>query len=207
MSDDLGVLFQAIERDIDIAFAKWPGGYPGNIELALLDAVSGVGKRVLAYRELRGISELASSPCDDLAVLAAFDTGSLKKVCGHQKIAGVPKVDVIQTGARALVDAGVRHAADLQATNEDHKKAYTSVRGLGPVTWSYFGMLLGTSDVKADTMIVRYVSRQLRRVVESGEARRMLLLVAERLRQEPRALDHAVWRFERDPNNRRRELS
>ena len=130
-----------------------------------------------------------------------------KKVCGHQKIAGVPKVDVIQTGARALVDAGVRHAADLQATNEDHKKAYTSVRGLGPVTWSYFGMLLGTSDVKADTMIVRYVSRQLRRVVESGEARRMLLLVAERLRQEPRALDHAVWRFERDPNNRRRELS
>lgn len=207
--DNLLVLREAITRDIDVDTATFPGGYPGNIELALLDAVlsirakygtwptTGVGRRVMAYRELRASSQAGEVICDDLAVLADFDRDSLGDVVGRQEVSGVPKVDVIQNGARALADAGARHTADLKANPEDYKSAYTSVRGLGPVTWSYFGMLLGIQDVKADTMIRRYLSRQLGRTVNSDEARGLLLRAAEDLGLEPSALDHAIWRFER----------
>lgn len=213
--DDLLVLREAITRDIDVAAATFPGGYPGNIELALLDAVlsirakygtwptTGVGRRVMAYRELRASSQAGEVICDDLAVLADFDRDNLGDVVGRQKVSGVPKVDVIQNGARALADAGARHAADLKANPEDYKSAYTSVRGLGPVTWSYFGMLLGIQDVKADTMICRYLSRQLGRTVNSDEARGLLLRAAEDLGLEPSALDHAIWRFERGAKPRK----
>lgn len=82
------------------------------------------------------------------------------------------------------------------------------MRGLGPVTWSYFGMLLGIQDVKADTMIRSYLSRQLGRTVNSEEARRLLLRTAEELGLKPSALDQAVWRFERDikPRKKRSQL-
>ena len=214
--DDLLVLREAITHDIDVDTATFPGGYPGNIELALLDAVlsirakygtwptTGVGRRVMAYRELRASSQAGEVICDDLAVLADFDRDSLGDVVGRQKVSGVPKVDVIQNGARALADAGARHTADLKANPEDYKSAYTSVRGLGPVTWSYFGMLLGIQDVKADTMICRYLSRQLGRTVNSDEARGLLLRAAEDLGLEPSALDHAIWRFERGVKPRKK---
>lgn len=107
-SDDLRVLRQAITRDIDVDTATFPGGYPWNIELALLDAVlsirarygtwptTGVGRRVVAYRVLRGAaSPPAEVICDDLAVLATFDRASLSDAVGRQKISGVSKVDAI----------------------------------------------------------------------------------------------------------------
>jgi hypothetical protein len=39
------------------------------------------------------------------------------------------------------------------------------LRGLGPVTWDYFLMLLGTPGVKADTWIVRFAADALGRHV------------------------------------------
>lgn len=77
------------------------------------------------------------------------------------------------------------------------RKAYLSVRGCGPVTWSYFRMLLGHDDVKPDTWIQRFVQDKLPNVKTSGEASRLVHSVATRLGVDARELDHAIWRYRR----------
>jgi hypothetical protein len=71
------------------------------------------------------------------------------------------------------------------------------LRGLGPVTWDYFLMLLGTPGVKADTWIVRFAADALGRHVSSTEAAQLLTAVASHLNESPTALDHAIWNYMR----------
>ena len=77
------------------------------------------------------------------------------------------------------------------------RKAYLSVRGCGPATWSYFRMLLGHDDVKPDIWIQRFVQDKLPNVKSSGEASRLVHSVATRLGVDARELDHAIWRYRR----------
>ena len=81
--------------------------------------------------------------------------------------------------------------------SQQHKRAYLSVKGCGPVTWSYFGMLLGFPDVKADTWIVRYVSKALGRQTSSTEAQRIVNHVAQQREISATQLDHAIWQYAR----------
>ena len=128
-------------------------------------------------------------------VLAAYEWDALADAIGNQqKLAGgTPKALAIVQAAQNLVAAGVRHAADLMRPTEDHKNAYTSVYGLGTVTWSYFLMLLGIPDVKADTWIMRFVAGALGRPTSATESRGLLHRAASELRVSPTALDHAIW--------------
>lgn len=58
-------------------------------------------------------------------------------------------------------------------------------------------MLLGSPDVKADTWIVRYVSKVLERQISSTDAQRIVNLVAEERQISPIQLDHAIWQYAR----------
>lgn len=134
---------------------------------------------------------------DDLAALAATPEPRLREITNSGKLAGRTKAQVVLDAANALTAVGVVHAEDMANHEAEARKAYLSVRGCGPVTWSYFRMLLGHDDVKPDTWIQRFVQDKLPNVKTSGEASRLVHSVATRLGVDARELDHAIWRYRR----------
>ncbi|SDU17943.1 hypothetical protein [Jiangella alkaliphila] len=205
-NNDVQRLVTAIETSLPAQWQQWPGGWPNQIEAALIDAVmsirarygqshTGVRGAIFKWREQRG----GRRRLDDLQALTAADPSRLTDVFGRQQLSGgaLKGVAIVQA-AQNLVDNKVRHAADVDPASARHKAAYTSVRGLGPVTWEYFLMLLGTPGVKADTWITRFVSEALDgRTVTSTEARALVIRVAEKLQVSPTLLDHAIWSHRR----------
>ncbi|WP_298746339.1 hypothetical protein [uncultured Serinicoccus sp.] len=209
-TDDVTRLQRAVETELPRPWTEWPGGWPDEVEAALLDAVLSIRARY--GREDTGVRgaieryrrEVGGGPLDDLPRLAQFDAGRLAGVLqNEQRTSGRLKAEAIVEAAGSLVDAGLRSADDLDP--EKHRRAYTRVRGLGRVTWEYFTMLLGQPGAKADTWVVRWVSQQLNRDVSSKEARSLLGEVATRLSHveinSPYALltrlDHQIWRTAR----------
>jgi len=93
----------------------------------------------------------------------------------------------------AVVEAGL---ARCRVTGSDEQRsAYLATPGGGPVTWSYFGMLLGQQDSKPDTWLQRYALQALG-VTPSPESTRMLVnAAASEVGVEPSRLDHAIWRY------------
>ncbi|MCF6745496.1 hypothetical protein E9529_14695 [Blastococcus sp. KM273128] len=213
LDDDVAALRVYVVTHLGENWVEWPGGRPGEAEVALVDAVmsirarygrpgsaqddvllapTGVHRAVAAYRALRG-----KGPLDDLCVLAQIDAASLQRTVGAQKTAGVPKAEAIVRAAAALVDVGVVSADDVEPADPRQKRAYTSVRGLGWVTWEYFGMLLGRPGVKADRWVVQAVSNAVHRQVTPLVARDVVLSAADALERSPTVLEHALWAFER----------
>lgn len=210
MRDELTTLQRAVEMQLPQPWTEWPGGWPDEVEAALLDAVlsirarygredTGVRGAVERYRR-----EVGGGRLDELPRLASFDADRLAIVLrNEQRTSGRPKAQAIVEAASSLVDAGLRSADDLDL--EKHKPAYTRVHGLGWVTWEYFTMLLGRPGAKADTWVVRWVSQQLSRDVSSKEVRSLLGAVAAQLSDgdsnSPHALltrlDHQIWRTAR----------
>ena len=178
-------------------------GWPGQIELALIDAVmsirarygtetSGVLGRVHRYR-----SFTARGSFDDLAKLAEVSPRSLQDLLGSQRSGGRLKSDICLDVAGRLVDAGAASSAHIDVRSETQKHAWTGTVGLGWVTWEYFTMLLGHPGVKADTMIIRFVASALHvDSIESTRAREAVLGAAQLLDVQARDLDHAIWRHQ-----------
>lgn len=145
-------LVAAIEDDLPKPWTVWPGGWPNEVEAALIDAVlsiracyggpqSGVRGAVRRYRQALG----EGATLDSLDRLAAYAPKDLEDVLGvRQKTSGVTKAQAIVNAAQSLMEAGVRHSSDVEP--EAHKRAYTRVHGLGSVTWEYFTMLIGHRD-------------------------------------------------------------
>lgn len=201
VQSDLDLVLAGIAKKLPAEWPQWGGGWPNEIEAALLDAVlsirsrygkkptTGVRGAVGRYRAHRG------APLDDLAALATIEPAELQTVLrNRQKTGRVTKAEAIVTAAAALSAVGVVHAADLDPQSELHRSTYCSVRGLGPVTWRYFTMLLGTPGVKADTWIVRFVGDALSRQVSPAEAEELIGAAADELAVDRTALDHAIWR-------------
>ncbi|MBO0907781.1 hypothetical protein [Arthrobacter sunyaminii] len=186
------------------SWTPWPGGWPDQIEAALIDAVlsisakygsetNGVRGAVARYR-----AEVDSDRPNDLARLSNQDPEQLQTVLNDQKVSGRTKASAIVEAAKNLLAVGVKSAADLDPHNAEQKKAYTAVHGLGWVTWEYFGMLLGKPGIKADRWIVRFAGRALGRDVTATEAKALLFEAAAELEATPTELDHAIWAHERD---------
>ncbi|WP_458116560.1 hypothetical protein [Arthrobacter sp. D2-10] len=182
---------------------SWAGGRKGQIEAALTDAVlsiqanygseeNGVRAAVRRYSD-----HVGESKPDDLARLSKVAEPDLQIVLNNQRISGRTKASAIAEAAHNLVHVGVRHADQLDPKDSIHKRAYTSVHGLGHVTWEYFGMLLGKPGVKADTWIQRFVGRALGRKTGAEETRRVVIAASEKLKVNPIELDHAIWAYER----------
>ena len=113
------------------------------------------------------------------------------------------KAAIVVDAAGALANVGLIHAADFTG-HPDQRQAYLSVRGCGPVTWTYFGMLLGVSGVKADTWIVRFVRDAVGRSLTPIEAEALVSAAAAELSVPDSQLDHAIWQAARSSARRSR---
>jgi len=199
--DDVDVLLEHIRIKVT-EMQKTPDGWPGNVELALIDAV-------LSIRAVYGVSaetgvrgaikrykrDSGRDSWDDLSVLGGIDPVRLLEVLANkQKTGRVTKAEAIVSAAARLADAGARHAADIDRTSVEQRNAYCGTRGLGPVTWDYFLMLVGNDGVKPDTLLTRFVAEALGRKPGSGEVSRLVTEAAKRLDMSASALDHSIWR-------------
>lgn len=200
--EDVAALVAFIRTNLGPKWAAWPGGWRGEIEAALIDAVLSIRSRYGspdtgvrgAVKLYRSSCAAAGRPLDDLDRLAAADPEKLAAVLhSRQRTSGQLKTEAIIAAAQKLNAAGVHRAADLEPDAPAHRAAYVGVRGLGPVTWSYLTMLLGHPGVKADTWICRFVSRALHRPVSSPEAEALVIGAADQLQVGRTALDHAIW--------------
>jgi len=195
---------------------EWPGGWPGEIEAAVIDAVfsirarygsrtSGVRAVVARWRDHRNDGNL-----NDLGNLASFETdpdGILNILDNKQKLyGGMLKAQGCAVVAQRLLDKGVQTSGDI-ADRAELRGAWNSVAGLGNVTWSYMLMLLGHQDVKADVMIQRFVGlafadHRIDTRVDSKLARAVVIAAAGELSSdgtlvEPTTLDHGIWQHQR----------
>ncbi|MGC4935955.1 hypothetical protein ACLQ3C_19995 [Gordonia sp. DT30] len=204
MADEISTLDGFIADRIGFDLPPWPGGWPGEIEAALLDAVfsiqarygsenSGVRAVVKKWKSRSGHGERA----DDLAALAAVAPTQLAEIVqNNAKASGRLKAEIVVDAATKLSSVGLQHAEDLD-NSDAQRKAYLSVKGCGPVTWAYFGMLLGRPDVKADTWILRFVKAALGQTVSPSYAREMIVAIARERGVDATKLDHAIWKYAR----------
>lgn len=205
ISADVDRLVTSIKASVTIR--KTPGGWPENIELALIDAVLSIRARygVTADTGVRGAikryqAESGRTGWDDLQILGDTDSTRLSEVLANrQKTGGVLKAEAIVNGARRLTEAGVRHSADIDRNSYEQKSAYCGTRGLGLVTWSYFLMLLGTDGVKPDTLVTRFVSEAIGAHPGPNTVTALVTAAAERLEMSSSDLDHSIWRHMSKP--------
>lgn len=183
----------------------WPGGWPDEIDAALIDAVfsvrahygsreagreSGVYGAVQRWRRQR-------EAANDLRVLTRTTIEDLRAITNNGKIRGRYKAEVVTDAAAALVNANIVTAADLQTREPAARAAYLAVPGCGPVTWRYLRMLVGSDDVKPDTWVMRFVRDKLPEINDPDDAAALITAVAEKLGVDARNLDHAIWRYRR----------
>ena len=184
-----------------------PDGWPGNIELSLIDAVlsirahygvpadSGVRGAIKRYK-----SESGRTSWDNLAALAKVDVAWLERLLeNRQKTGGVPKAQAIVSAAHRLAQVGVVSSKDVDRNSYEQRKAYCGTRGLGPVTWQYFLILVGHDGVKPDTLLTRFVDDAIGRKPDAHTVTRLVTDAAKRLGVPAAALDHSIWRYMSNP--------
>lgn len=198
-----------------------PDGYPAGLAMCIIDSIQSTGSHynsvrnvIGRYRSHRGDAAATDGTAE---LLATFDAcggvdGWANEI-GNQKPASTRKgaalkAAVIQQVARNLHNDGVRTAddfrvrGDLDAGNDARrratKKLWTSVEAQSSgITWNYALMLAGLPGVKADRMVLRFVSRALDGADVSPEAAASLVGEAAQLMGVfATHLDHAIWRYE-----------
>lgn len=202
MSDEVALLLARVRAELPPSLDHIPEGWPGAIELALIDAVLSIrarygtsantGVRGAIGRYKKAFPDRA--PWDDLRVLAAVDAQSLAEVLDNQQsTGGVLKAAAIVDAAGRLAASGAVHARDMR-DSPGHRGAYVGTKGLGHITWSYFLMLLGHDGVKADTLVTRFVAQAVGREVSAEQVAELVTGVAKELEVSSTVLDHAIWR-------------
>ena len=200
-------------------WTTWPGGWPGQLELCLVDAIFSAnakyGRPATEDRRATGVhavldslrSKRSEEPLDDLQALARLldrDPGAL----GSRQLSPGTKVlkeETVRRAADVLLQHRVQTSADLAAAlaSDDalRRGPPQRVQGVGSVTWEYFLMLAGHQGIKADRMILRFVSSALDGAdltpVDSKGASELLKDIAERRGVAQVDLDHAIWSFQR----------
>lgn len=194
-------------------WALYPGGWPDEIDVALIDAIFSArakyGTKDSGVRAVIGRwREDAERKLDSLAALTERQTEELIEVLDNDQLVPGPakdrprKAEAVQMVARDLIEIGISNTAELRhAMEEDReavRQAFTATYGVGKVTFSYFSMLLGFPDVKADRMIRGFVAEALGRgQVDPETARQLVIEIAGRMNVDPRDLDHAIWQWQR----------
>lgn len=207
-----------VVQDLGNEDSRWfdPAGY-SSVALCVLDSIYSIGVRYTGvinflerYRKLREVDTYEDTPADLInAIQAAGGPQGFAQATSCQwrtsTRSGILKAEAVEMAARILDEAGLTTVPQLRMAlgdvesqkNSSVKKQWTSIPGQGSgLSWNYFLMLAKIPGVKADRMILRYVSSALDRPVGSEEAARLVMGVAEDMGIDPIKLDHAIWRKE-----------
>jgi len=194
----------------------WPGGWPGDIEAALVDAVfsaravyrskygKGIFANVAAWRDGRG--RAAWSLDELIAEIDGIGVDAWARRFGNRQHSptrppaapgGPSKAAAVREAAGALRSQGISTAADIGlASTGAVQQVLASVPGIGRGTANYFLMLLGVPGVKPDRMVHRFLHRAAGHAFSDAKAEAAISAAAERLGVQPHVLDHAIWRYE-----------
>lgn len=223
--DDATLLLKAIAQTHSVPgdgkLPPAPRGYPDSLALCLIDSVqslrstySSMVKPVLARYSAFRAENGANADTDGLQqFLAALDgiggvdqwiatIGTRHKAPGTSVLKG----EAMRQAAHALLALGVDTTDQLRSAAADPdtdqlaaiRRAWTGVHGLGKASWDYFLMLAGPDGSKADTLLIRYVTRALGlpRSVAPHRAQAALRSAADTLDVTEKQLDHAIWLYE-----------
>jgi len=197
-------------------WARWPGGWPDDIESALVDAVFSARA---VYRSERGRGTYASVVAWQQtrnrrvyslgALLAEIDAAGVSGWAdsfGNHQIAprrpataplGRSKAAAVREAAWMLRQEAINIAGHITAGNTaTAKRVLQSVPGIGYATASYFLMLLGAPGIKPDRMIHRFLQDAIGRPSTNARAEQLLQATAETLGAEAHELDHAIWSYQ-----------
>lgn len=213
----IAAVAKAVQSIPEENFSAWPGGWPDQIGMSLVDAVYSIRAVYKTKDPARGVLGRAKlfrdaypDATNDLECLRDLGEKAIRQVMGNGKSIERYKSECIIEAADNFLSLKhpVRVATHLRALDPVHKRAYTKVRGLGDVTYEYFTMLLGQPGIKADRMIRAFVDTALKEQrlapVDAATARRLLAGVqaADRPDVELHKFDHAIWMYQRDlPKN------
>lgn len=220
--DQLDAVLRHIDSSIgrdSSCWMQWPGGWPDDIESALVDAVfsaravyrtrhgRGVHQQVTKWRDGRtGAGSTLRDLRDEIAA-AHPETWASKTFENEQRSpgrrpnapGGPTKAAAVLEAANRLLDANIATASDLtDSTAGEAKRALRSVAGIGYATTNYFFMLLGRPGVKPDRMIHRFVKDATSHQHTSVRAEELITRAAEVLDVAPHELEHAIWKYESD---------
>ncbi|WP_141236328.1 hypothetical protein [Brevibacterium casei] len=207
-----GAVLSAVDQIPVEYFSMYGGGWIDEISTALLDAVFSIRARYRAADPSRGVSgrvrtfrDVEAGARDNLVVLSSLGSVRIGEIIGFGTTGGRPKSEAVIAASDRFIAAGIIHARDfLEADAHEMKRTYTSVRGLGWVTFEYFTMLLGVPGVKADTMITRFVNNALIAAniepVGSHSAREIVVDTFDKSGRNGSlsAFENALWRFQSD---------
>ena len=198
--------------------SEWrgPGGWAGDIEAALIDAVfaaravyrskygRGVYANVAAWRDGRSrpgwsldelIAEIDGAGIDAWA--AHFGNRQHSPTRPPSAPGGPSKAAAVREAAEALRKAGISTAADIGPDNTGAvQQALRAVPGIGAGTANYFLMLLGAPGVKPDRMVRRFLHEAAGRAFSSAQAASVVTAAAGQCDVGPHVLVHAIWRYE-----------
>lgn len=197
-------------------WTRWPGGWPGDIETALVDSIfsaravyrsrngAGVHRQVVEWRSARrrqssSTTSLAREISTATPTKWATSFGNSQHSPGRPASApgGPSKAAAVLEAARALEAEGVITADDITDENAARvKRALRSVAGVGYATTNYFLMLLGRPGVKPDRMVHRFLTDATGSGWSDSAAEDLVNAVAEVLDVSAAALDHAIWSYE-----------
>jgi hypothetical protein len=213
----IAAVARAVQSIPEENFNAWPGGWPDQVGMSLVDAVYSIRAVYKTKNAAKGVLGRAKAFRDahpdatnDLKRLRDLGEKPIRQIMGNGRTHGRYKSECIIEAADNFLSLKppVSIAAHLQAIDPNHKWAYTRVRGLGDVTYEYFTMLLGQPGIKADRMIRAFVDTALKEQhlapVSAATAHRIVSAVQalDRPDVELHKFDHAIWMYQRDlPKN------
>ena len=141
--------------------------------------------------DLRAVIDAAGGP-------AGF-SGDVTR--NHSKLPGTKRLraDGIYEALGNLEDLSITTAEQLRehAEDDETRRAWIRVKGLGPLSWQYLLMNAGVGSLtKPDVMIRGFLKRVLGERVSVSRATQLLTAAAQELDVEVRALDRAIWLHE-----------
>jgi hypothetical protein len=226
---DVAKTLQHVRRTVGrpVAWSAWPGGWPDDIEAALVDSVfsaravyhskwgRGIYPKVVSWAN--GRDRTSFSLKELLTEIDAVGVSAWALLLGNEQLSprrpasapeGSSKAATVRQAAALLTENGISAAAQITATNAvTVKQTLRAVPGIGYATVNYFLMLLGAPGVKPDRMIHRFLKDATGHGFTNAEAERTISIAAQTLGVQPQELDHVIWRFESVLAQERRESS
>lgn len=203
---------------------RWfiPDGYQ-SVALAILDAIYSTGNRytgvtnlINRYRELRtaeGADPRFDTASDFIEAIQRWGgvdefvertknrwRTSSQKHAPYKAYAALEAAKVLaQHSIETVIEAGQRLESRESRERSNISQQWMEITGQkSGLTWNYFLMLVGIPGVKADRMVIRFVTAALGRPtnVSAKEASRLIEEVADILDVNYSHLDHTIWRYQ-----------